>query len=225
MESWVLHNSLSYMAGFLFLKLFFRGSQVSCFGVCGRAFTGVRDLFVSVFASVARVWDSPLLCGPHWWKHTLAGKHRFHRPGGGCGCEAAGGEQSWRTPSVRHRKVDIHYSFDSQRKLCFPLNFFTIRVHKYLRYGVLIPSLAISTTAQKQISSADGKRSDECWRSVNRDMSVVKRGPQEAQGRLLPFSCMQEKHLIIRVVWEGRVTILSCLAGQTHTLRARDPSV
>lgn len=36
-------------------------------------------------------------------------------------------------------------------------------------------------------------------------MSGVKRGPQEAQGRLLPFSCMQEKQLIIRVVWEGRV--------------------
>lgn len=50
---------------------------------------------------------SPLLCGPHWWKRRLAGKHRFHRPGGGCGCGVAGGGRSWRTPSAKHKYVDI----------------------------------------------------------------------------------------------------------------------
>lgn len=47
----------------------------------------------------------PLLCVPHWWRHTWAGRHRCHRPGGGCGCMAAAGEQSWHTPSAKHRCI------------------------------------------------------------------------------------------------------------------------
>lgn len=47
----------------------------------------------------------PLLCAPHLWRHTWAGRRRCHRPGGGCGCRAAGGEQSWHTPSAKHRYI------------------------------------------------------------------------------------------------------------------------
>lgn len=44
-----------------------------------------------------------------------------------------------------------------------------------------------------------GLRRVTCQGSVRRDISVLHRGPQEARGKLLPFSCMQEKQLIIRV--------------------------
>lgn len=44
-----------------------------------------------------------------------------------------------------------------------------------------------------------GLRRVTCRGSVRRDISVLHRGPQEARGKLLPFSCMQEKQLIIRV--------------------------
>lgn len=50
-------------------------------------------------------------------------------------------------------------------------------------------------------------------------------GPQEARGRLLPFSCMQENQLIIRVCRLRRRghggAVLSCSAGQTHTTMMR----
>lgn len=44
-----------------------------------------------------------------------------------------------------------------------------------------------------------GLRQVTCRGSVRRDISVSHRGPQEAWGKLLPFSCMQEKQLIKRV--------------------------
>lgn len=64
---------------------------------------GCPFIHLSGSLRVLRRDASPLLCGPRWWTRTLAGKHRFHRPGGGCGCGAAGGGQSWRTPSAKHR--------------------------------------------------------------------------------------------------------------------------
>lgn len=57
MESWALHNSVSYMTSSLFLKLFFRGSQGLCLWAC---LYGRQRLFVGVFASVALRLTSPL---------------------------------------------------------------------------------------------------------------------------------------------------------------------
>ena len=46
----------------------------------------------------------PRLCVPHRQMHTWAGKHRCHRPGGECGCTAAGDGRSWHTPSAKQKQ-------------------------------------------------------------------------------------------------------------------------
>lgn len=52
----------------------------------------------------------PLLCGPHWWRYTWAGRHRCHRPGDEFDCRAAVGERSWHTPTAKHTHTDIQTS-------------------------------------------------------------------------------------------------------------------
>lgn len=70
MESWVLRNSLSYMTGFLFLKLFFRGSQVLCL----RVFVGVplreSEICLSVSLRVLRECETHLSSVAHTYEST-----------------------------------------------------------------------------------------------------------------------------------------------------------
>lgn len=198
MESWVLRELYDR----LFLKLFFRGSQVLC--LWARLYGRQRSVCQCLCECCAETHLSSVA-------HADVSAHRLESTGStGQEVGAVVGLQeankvgalrlrdteTWtfvKASSLKEVRQKIHF-------ICFPPHLYTIKVHNYLRYTLPNPSFAIPKNTQKQISATDEKRSDKLRGSVNRDMSVVNRGPQEAQGRLLPFSCMQEKQLIIRVV-------------------------
>lgn len=149
---------------------------------------GVRGVFAGVFASVALRLTSPLwptLMKAHiGWKAPVPQARRWVRLWG-----------------CRRRTKLAHSDCGTQKCGQSLMHRFSKKYSKrYILRGSLPPStlsglthisgsLPIPFLQFRQSSAAGGKKPDECRGSANRDMSM-NRGPREAQGRLLPLSCM-----------------------------------
>lgn len=160
MESWLLRNSVSDMTSF-------RGSQGWGLGVPLRA----SPICLWVSSSVAPRLTSPLwptLMKAHiGWKAPVPQARRWVRLWGCrrrtklahsvCGTQKRGHAL---TPRVAKKYSKRHILY-ATLPTC-PLSGCT-----NISGSLLIPSFAIPTTTQKQISAADGKRPDECRGSAN----------------------------------------------------------
>lgn len=124
---WVLHNCDSCISQFsqnTNWLVFYACSYELC--VCVDVFPPTPQTHTNTHTSYLHP-SLPPLCAPHRWRCTWAGRHQCHRPGGGCGCRAAGGGQSWHTPSAKHR-------YTHRLKPCISMKY----VKRYI-YGVPAP--------------------------------------------------------------------------------------